>query len=150
AICWKLSQSPRKPSLLCAPGNAGTSQLSRNIPIAADDIDKLLAFARKERIDLTVVGPEDPLCAGIVDRFQAAGLRIFGPSAAGARIEGDKAYAKQLMRESGVPTAEARIFGPTLQEIAQSRQYRGDHDDVGRPEFQTGYEMAKHYVSTRD
>ena len=150
AICWKLSQSPRKPTLLCAPGNAGIGRIARNIPISADDVDRLLALAKKERVDLTVVGPEDPLCAGIVDRFEAADLRIFGPCAAAARLEGDKAFAKQLMREAGVPTAEARTFGPTAQEIAQARQFRGDREETVHPEYQTGYEMARHYVSTRD
>jgi phosphoribosylamine--glycine ligase len=150
AICWKLAQSPRKPRLFCAPGNAGTAAVAENLPITADDVDALLALAKKKRIDLTIVGPEDPLCAGIVDQFEAAGLRIFGPCADAAILEGDKAFAKQLMREAGVPTAEARMFGPTAQEIAQAKQARGGRDEAAHKNFQTGYEMARHYVSTRD
>lgn len=150
ALCWKLAQSARRPKLYCAPGNAGTAQHAENVPIAADDFDKLLSFARKQAIDLTIVGPEEPLCAGIVDRFTAAGLRIFGPTAAAARLEGDKTFAKQLMREVGVPTAEARMFGPTAQEIAQAKQAGRGRDELSYKDFQSGYDMARHYVSTRD
>jgi phosphoribosylamine---glycine ligase len=150
ALCWKLGQSPRRPAVYCAPGNAGTRLIAENVKVAAEDIEGLIKFAKKERIDLTVVGPEDPLCAGIADKFQVAGLRIFGPSAAAAKLEGDKAYAKQLMREAGVPTAEARVFGPTNQEMAQARQSRGQREDAAHPELLTGYEMARHYLSTRD
>lgn len=150
AICWKLAQSPRKPVLFCAPGNAGTAGIAENVAIAAENIDGLLAFAKGQAIDLTVVGPEEPLCAGIADRFAAAGLRVFGPKAGAARLEGDKAYAKQLMREAGVPTAEARIFGPTAQEIAQARQAGKDRDEIASEWYQSGYDMARHYVSTRD
>jgi phosphoribosylamine---glycine ligase len=150
AICWKLAASPRRPRLFCAPGNAGTANLAENVNIPTDNINALLAFAKKERIDLTVVGPEDPLCAGIVDQFESAGLRIFGPRAAAARLEGDKAFAKQLMREAGVPTAECRIFGPTNQEIAQAKQAGRDKDEAASPGYQSGYDMARHYVSTRD
>lgn len=152
AICWKLASSPRKPKIICAPGNAGIAGVAQNVPIAAEDIDGLLALAQKERVDLTIVGPEDPLCAGIVDRFKSAGLRIFGPTAAAARLEGDKAYAKQLMRESGVPTADARIFGPTVQEQAQARQAakRTDRDEAVFTDFKRGYDMARDYVETRD
>ncbi len=137
------------PAIFCAPGNAGTAMVAENVPIAAEDIEALLAFARERRVDLTVVGPEDPLCAGIVDRFTDAGLRIFGPCAAAARLEGDKAFAKRLMRESGVPTAEARIFEPSDQELAYT------HPRSGPPEappaaVQTAYEAARQYVATRD
>lgn len=150
ALCWKLSQSERKPKLYCAPGNAGTERLATNVPVASEDLDGLLKFAKKESIDLTIVGPEDPLCAGIVDRFRAAGLRIFGPTASAARIEGDKSFAKQLMRESGIPTAEARIFGPTAQELAQARQRGKGSDEAPGQWYQSGYDMAKAYVSTRE
>ncbi len=151
AICWKLAQSARLPEIYCAPGNGGTSTIARNVPIAADDIDGLLAFAKQERIELTVVGPEDPLCKGIVDAFEAAGLRIFGPSRAAARIEGDKIWAKKLMREAGVPTAESRAFEPTTQEIAQRREARVRGGVIEMPKnLATGYEMARQYLETRD
>jgi phosphoribosylamine--glycine ligase len=110
ALAWKIAQSPDCKRLYCAPGNAGTAELATNVPIEAEKIDDLLKFARENKIDLTVVGPEVPLCAGIADAFEQAGKRVFGPSQAAARLEGDKAYAKQLMRQQAVPTAEGRIF----------------------------------------
>ena len=149
ALCWKLARCPRKPELYCAPGNAGTASLAQNVPIEQDDLNGLLTFARNEGIDLTVVGPEGPLCAGIVDRFTAAGLRIFGPTADAARIEGDKAFAKRLMRESGIPTADARVFGPTVQEMAQARQAGRGEDECPSSAYQTGYDLARDYVATR-
>jgi len=150
ALCWKLAASPRKVRLYCAPGNAGTVTMAENVKIAADDIAALCSFAEDQGIDLTVVGPEAALCAGIVDRFTARGLRIFGPCAAAARLEGDKAYAKKLMREAGVPTAEARVFEPTMQELAQAQQAGKAADDGLRPIIQTGYDLARSYVATRD
>ena len=149
-LCWKLAESARGPRVYCAPGNAGTARVAENVSIGAEDVDGLLAFAREEAIDLTVVGPEDPLCAGIVDRFTEAGLRIFGPTAAAARVEGDKAYAKQLMRGAGVPTADARVFGPTLQELAQARQAGRGRDEAVHTWFKRGYDMARDYVATRE
>lgn len=150
ALCWKLARSPRRPKVYCAPGNAGTAAVAENISCASDDAAGLLAFAQAEHIDLTVVGPEGPLCAGIVDRFTGAGLRIFGPTAAAARLEGDKVYAKKLMREAGVPTAEARVFEPTVQELAQARESGKAFDGEPAPKVETGYDMAHHYVSTRE
>lgn len=150
ALCWKLEQSTRSPTIYCAPGNAGTATIARNVDTPADDIDGLLKFATRNRIDLTVVGPEDPLCHGIVDRFEAAGLRIFGPTAAAARLEGDKAYAKKLMRECGVPTAEARVFGPTEQELAYRKQPGGGRDESFPDSFKRGYQLACEYVASRD
>jgi len=110
AIAWKIAQSRHVNRLYCAPGNAGTAELAENVELESSDLDGLLKFARAQRIDLTVVGPEDPLAAGIVDRFEQAGLRIFGPSAAAAQIEADKWHAKRLMRQAAIPTAEARAF----------------------------------------
>ena len=110
AIAWKLSQSARITQLLCAPGNAGTASIARNVPISETDVDGLLTFARQDGIDFTIVGPEAPLAKGIVDRFQAAGLSIFGPSQAAARIESSKSFAKDLMARAGVPTAKAEVF----------------------------------------
>ena len=110
AILWKLAQSARRPQLFAAPGNAGTSALAENLPVAADDIDGLAAAARSRAIDMTIVGTETPLVLGVADRFHADGLRIFGPSAAAARIEGSKVFAKRLMRDAGVPTAPFAVF----------------------------------------
>jgi phosphoribosylamine--glycine ligase len=110
AIAWKLAQSKDLTKLYIAPGNPGTAQCGQNIPIGADDADKLLDFARQNDVGLVVVGPEDPLAAGLVDAFEAAGIKAFGPSADAAQLEADKAFAKQLMRSSSVSTAEGRTF----------------------------------------
>lgn len=110
AILWKLAQSPRRPQLFAAPGNAGTSLLAHNLAIDAVDMDALVEAVRTYSIDLTVVGPEIPLVAGITDRFSAEGLRIFGPTRAAAQIEGSKAFAKNVIRASGAPTAPFEIF----------------------------------------
>lgn len=110
AIAEMLRRSPQRPSILCAPGNAGTASFAENVAIGAESIDELVAFARDRAVDLTVVGPEAPLCAGIVDRFQEAGLGIFGPTAAAAAIEGDKAFAKKLMLDNRIPTAAGKSF----------------------------------------
>src|SRR6267142_2006460 len=105
ALVWKLAQSPKVERVYCAPGNAGTALDGVNVPLDVSEFDKLIQFARKESIGLTVVGPEDPLANGIVDAFQAQGLRIFGPSKAAAQIEASKVFAKSLMRHADVPTA---------------------------------------------
>jgi phosphoribosylamine--glycine ligase len=110
AIAWKLAQSKNLGKLYISPGNAGTERCGENVPIGASDTDKLLDFAKQNTIGLVIVGPEDPLAAGIVDTFEAAGIKAFGPSAGAAQLEADKAFAKQLMRASAVSTAEGRIF----------------------------------------
>lgn len=110
AIVWKLSQSKRVNSIFCAPGNAGMKKLATCVKIAADDIDTLLDFAKKENIDLTVVGPEDPLTCGIVDRFEEEGLRIFGPSAAAAALEGSKVFSKDFLKKYSIPSADYKVF----------------------------------------
>jgi phosphoribosylamine--glycine ligase len=110
ALAWKLRQSSRAERIFCAPGNAGTAELGENIAIAAGDLAALIRFAKENRADLTVVGPDDPLAAGIVDLFAAENLRIFGPTKAGARIESSKIFAKELMREQEIPTAQAGTF----------------------------------------
>ena len=110
AIAWKLSQSSRISQLLCAPGNAGTSKIASNVPIPETDVDGLRSFATQHGIDFTVVGPEAPLAEGIVDTFQEAGLSIFGPTQAAARIESSKSFAKDLMARASVPTARAEVF----------------------------------------
>ncbi len=107
ALAWKLAQSPRVSEVIVAPGNAGTATDSglRNAPVKATDLDGLLKLARDEAVALTVVGPEVPLVAGVVDRFREAGLRIFGPTAAAAQLEGSKAFAKDFLKRHGIPTA---------------------------------------------
>jgi phosphoribosylamine--glycine ligase len=110
ALVWKLAQSPQVSRIYCAPGNAGTLQWAENIPIAASNVEALVGFAAENGIDLTVVGPEVPLIAGIVDVFERQGLRIFGPAREPAMIEGSKAYSKDLMARYGIPTAEYQVF----------------------------------------
>ena len=110
AITWKLSQSPLVEDLIVAPGNAGTAEIASNVDVDPEDLDGLLQVARDEAVDLTVVGPEAPLAAGIADRFQHAGLPIFGPTREAARIESSKLFAKTLMLDAGVPTSAARAF----------------------------------------
>ncbi len=110
ALCWKVKQSPRIGSLYVAPGNPGTAALAENVPIGAMEFDKLTDFAQEKKIGLTIIGPDDPLGAGIVDVFQKRGLRVLGPTKAAAQIESSKAFAKQLMKEAGIPTAEFGVF----------------------------------------
>src|SRR5436190_3003192 len=110
ALAWKLGQSPRVTQVFCAPGNAGTALDGVNVPIEPNDFERLIKWAKKEEIGLTVVGPEEPLALGIVEAFQKAGLRIFGPSRPAAQIEASKVFAKQLMRHADVATAEFRVF----------------------------------------
>ena len=110
ALVWKIKQSPRVKKIYCAPGNAGTGEIAENIPIAADDIPSLLEFALQKEIGLTVVGPEQPLVMGVVDQFEEKGLRIFGPNARAAELEGSKSFAKDIMAKYGLPTAEYKTF----------------------------------------
>ncbi len=110
ALAWRLSQSKGVGKLYIAPGNPGTAACGRNVDIAAADIPALVSFARSNYIGLAVIGPEDPLAAGAVDAFEATGIKAFGPSAGAARLEADKAFAKQIMRSNSIPTAESRTF----------------------------------------
>jgi phosphoribosylamine--glycine ligase len=112
ALAWKVAQSSRVDRVYVAPGNAGTALEPRtvNVAIAAEDLERLLRFAQTERIDLTIVGPEAPLVLGLVDRFQGAGLRCFGPTRAAARLEGSKAFTKEFLRKYRIPTAASRTF----------------------------------------
>ncbi len=110
ALAWKLRQSPEVGRLYVAPGNAGTASLAENLPVAAEDIEGLLAAARERRVDLTVVGPEAPLAAGLSDRFASEGLAVFGPSQGAAQLESSKVFAKDLMARHGIPTAAYRTF----------------------------------------
>jgi phosphoribosylamine--glycine ligase len=124
ALAWKLSQSKNLDHLYIAPGNPGTAEIGTNVEIADTDIEKLVEFAKSKTIDLAVIGPEDPLAAGAVDAFEAAGIKAFGPSAEAAKLEADKAFAKQIMRANSIPTAESRTF--------------------------TSFEDAKAYIASRD
>ena len=112
ALAWKVAQSPRVTEVLVAPGNAGTAQeaKTRNVEVAAEDIAALERLAGEERVDLTIVGPEAPLVAGVVDRFRREGLRCFGPTQLAARLEGSKAFAKDFLRRHRIPTAASRTF----------------------------------------
>ena len=110
AIAWKLAQSKNLGRLYIAPGNPGTARCGKNIPIGVSDTDKLVDFARQNNIALVVVGPEDPLAAGAVDTFEAAGVKAFGPSGGAAQLEADKAFSKQLMRSSAISSAEGQVF----------------------------------------
>ncbi len=124
AICWKLKQSPRVTQVFCAPGNAGTALEGQNVAIEPGDFRGLLQLAKREGIGLTVVGPEEPLAKGIVDIFQREGLRIFGPRREAAELEGSKLFAKELMRQAGIPTADYRVFrsGPDAEHFVLSRE----------------------------
>jgi phosphoribosylamine---glycine ligase len=115
ALAWKVAQSPRVSAIYVAPGNAGTALEPRvaNVDIAADDIPKLIEFAGRERIDLTIVGPEGPLVLGVTDAFEAAGLRCFGPRKLAAQLEGSKAYTKDFLKRHDVPTAAYATFTRT-------------------------------------
>ncbi len=122
ALVWKLKQSPKAEALFCAPGNAGIAGLATCVPIKVSDHQGLADFAKNEGIGLTVVGPDDALATGIVDRFQAAGLRIFGPTKSAARLESSKAFAKDFMARHGIPTARSGTFDDSseAQKFAQS------------------------------
>ncbi|MBI3540887.1 MAG: phosphoribosylamine--glycine ligase, partial [Deltaproteobacteria bacterium] len=110
ALAWKIKQSRRVRQVYCAPGNGGTDAVALNVPIKADDLQGLLAFARKEKIDLTVVGPEVALTMGIVDLFEKEGLAIFGPRQNGAILEASKVWTKDFLREERIPTAHYEAF----------------------------------------
>ena len=123
ALAWRMRQDDPQLELFAAPGNAGTGRLGTNLPISATDLDGLVAWALKEKPDLTVVGPEAPLCAGVVDRFQAAGLPIFGPTAAAARLEGSKVFTKNLLLKHGLPTAPGVGFKDSMAAYAYSQKH---------------------------
>lgn len=109
ALAWKIAQSPLLSKLFCAPGNPGTAEVAENLPISGTDVPALLAAVKEHKIDLTIVGPEAPLDAGIADRFTAAGFAIFGPVKAAAQLETSKAFAKEVMLKAGVRTASAKV-----------------------------------------
>jgi phosphoribosylamine--glycine ligase len=123
ALAWRMCQDDPGLQLFCAPGNAGTGQLGTNLPLSATDLDGLVGWALREKPDLTVVGPEAPLCAGVVDRFEQAGLPIFGPNAAAARLEGSKVYTKNFLLKYGLPTAPGAGFSDSLPAYAYSQKH---------------------------
>ncbi len=110
ALVWKIAQSPLAPQILCAPGNPGTAQHATNVPVEANDVLGLVKLAQREAVDLVVIGPEEPLCLGLADKLRAANLLAFGPGAAGARIEGSKVFAKELLERHKIPCAADRRF----------------------------------------
>ena len=110
ALAWKMSQSPLCEQLFCAPGNAGTEQHGTNVAIGDTDVPALVSFAKANGVELAVVGGEEALAAGLVDAMRAAGVKAFGPTKKAAQIEADKTFAKQIMREASIPTADARVF----------------------------------------
>jgi len=124
AIVWKLSQSPRKPTLYCAPGNAGVESLATCVPIDANDLAGLKAFVQSEQIDLTVVGPEAPLALGIVDEFRSSKLKVFGPTKGAARIEASKVFSKEIMNRAKILTANAQSFD----QVAPALAYLDQHE----------------------
>src|ERR1051325_6067957 len=110
ALVWKISQSPRAEQIYCAPGSAAIAEIAEPVAIAPEEITKLADFAERERIDLTVVGPELPLTLGIADLFDSRGLKLFGPSRAAAQLEASKAFAKEILKENRIPTADFESF----------------------------------------
>ncbi len=124
ALAWRIRQSPRVREILVAPGNAGTALEPgmRNMPVAATDIEGLLALARREAVDLTVIGPEGPLSLGVVDAFQAAGLRCFGPTRAAAQLESSKAFTKHFLARHAIPTAAYAVFTELDSALAHVRE----------------------------
>ncbi len=110
AIAWKISGSPKVDKIYCAPGNAGIAELAECVDMNVMDFDAQVAFAREKEIDLTIIGPDDPLVAGAVDAFEAAGLRVFGPRKSAALLEGSKSFSKDLMKKYGIPTAAYEVF----------------------------------------
>jgi phosphoribosylamine--glycine ligase len=123
AFAWRLKQDEPTAEIFIAPGNAGTEEIGINVPIAVTDLDGLVAWAQKEKPHLTVVGPEAPLCAGVVDLFEAAGLPIFGPNQAAARLEGSKVYSKNFLLKYGLPTAPGAGFSTSADAIAYSHAH---------------------------
>jgi phosphoribosylamine---glycine ligase len=117
ALAWKLAESPQVDRIFCAPGNAGTEEIGENVSIPASELSKLVLFAKGNRIDLTVIGPDDALAGGIVDLFEAEGLRVFGPNQKAAQLEASKIFAKELMSAEKIPTAQARTFSSSKEAL---------------------------------
>jgi phosphoribosylamine--glycine ligase len=122
ALAWKIAQSPRFTRLLSVPGNTGTGSYGQNVPFPLSHPEALVDLAQRERIDLLVVGPDNPLADGIVDHFEAAGIPAFGPTAAAARIESSKSFAKEVMAAAGVATAATHVFDSPAEAAAFARE----------------------------
>ncbi|AIQ62386.1 phosphoribosylamine--glycine ligase [Paenibacillus stellifer] len=122
AICWSLSKSPRADKIYCAPGNAGIAQIAECVPIGVFEFDKQAAFAKEKQVGLVVIGPDDPLAAGIVDHLEGEGLRVFGPRKNAAEIEGSKAFMKDLLQKYNIPTAAYRKFTEYEEALAYLRE----------------------------
>jgi phosphoribosylamine---glycine ligase len=125
ALAWKLADSPLVSDLWCFPGNPGTAQIAENIPGSVSDFDAIEKYVRRYAIQFVVIGPEDPLAAGLADRLVAAGVKVFGPNRAAAQLEADKWFAKQLMREQAIPTGEARTFT----DVRSAEEYVSGRDE---------------------
>ena len=110
ALCWKIRSSPLVSEVICAPGNAGTAKVARNVAVKAADIPGLVALAKREKVELAVIGPEEPLCLGLADKLRAAGILVFGPDASGAKLEGSKVFAKEFLGRHRIPTGMFRRF----------------------------------------
>src|SRR2546423_550331 len=124
ALVWKLKQSAAVDRIFCAPGNAGTAAIAENVAVAARDLPQLCVFAKQNDVDLTVVGPDDPLAMGIVDLFTADKMRIFGPTKSAARLESSKIFAKDLMRAQKIPTAQASTFSDSKEALRYCEQLK--------------------------
>lgn len=124
ALAWKLAQDSSRPRLVCAPGNAGTAEIATNLDLSAADIERIVAWSVEHRPHLVIIGPEAPLCAGLADRLQGEGLRVFGPDKAAAQIEGSKVFSKDVMLKAGVPTAESASFTESREALAHVRSAR--------------------------
>ena len=120
ALVWQLTCSPDVGKVYCAPGNAGIAAIAECLPIKEDELEKLAAFAEREHIDLTVVGPEAPLCAGLVDVFKTRNLAVFGPDRKAAQLEGSKSYAKAFMERCGIPLCPIRSLSGTGSHLSEA------------------------------
>ena len=129
ALVWKLAQSPQVKKIYAAPGNPGIAELAECVDIGVEDIDSLVGFAVQKQVDLTVIGPEAPLMAGLADRLRALGLLVFGPSAAAARLEGSKVFAKELLQKYQIPTARFESFS----NLKAARDYAFEYCEQGLP-----------------
>ena len=123
AITWRLAQDADKHDLWCAPGNAGMAEMATCLPLKATDVEGITQWCRENAPDLVVVGPEAPLCAGLVDSLEAAGIKAFGPVSTGARMEGSKRFAKEIMQAAGVPTGKAEVFTDAAAAKAALKEY---------------------------